>query len=68
MEEGMVKRGDRQYLEERAREALHLARLTEDRPTRSIYLKTAKCYHDLARAIERREQIRANAKVPGREH
>jgi hypothetical protein len=64
----MVNRGDQQYLEERAREALRIAGSTEDKQTRSIYLMTAKCYHDLARAIKRREQIRANAKTQGCEH
>jgi hypothetical protein len=64
----MVHRGSSQYLEERAQEAFKKAKGEEDRPTRSIYLKTAKCYHDLARAIERRERIRANAVTPGLKH
>jgi len=64
----MVRRCDYQYLEERAQQAFERAKSTQDRPTRSNYLKTAKCYHDLARAIERRERIRASADTPGRKH
>ena len=64
----MVMRGDYQYLEQRAHQAFELAKATQDRPARSIYLKTAKCYHDLARAIEKRERIRANAATPGKKH
>lgn len=64
----MAKRGYHQYLEQRAQEAFALAKSTQDRPARSIYLKTAKCYHDLARAIEERERIRANATAPGKKH
>lgn len=68
MEAVVAKRGEPQYFEERARDAYKQAKTAKDRTARSIYLKTAECYHDLARAIERREQIRANTETPGQKH
>jgi hypothetical protein len=59
---------DYRFLEKRAQEEFALAKTAQDRSVRSIHLKFAKCYHDLARAIEVRQQIRANASLPGRKH
>lgn len=59
--------GDQYYFEKRAHEEFQLAKSTHDRCARSIHLKFAKCYHDLARGVRARERIRAVAK-PGREH
>jgi hypothetical protein len=64
----MVRRIDHQYFEGRALEAFELAKSEPDGPARSIYLKTAQCYHELARAIEERERVRSGTATPGKKH
>lgn len=64
----MPRRSDYQYFEQRATEELERAKAAQDRSARSIHIKFAKCYHDLARGIAERERIRANAALPGRMH
>ncbi len=64
----MANRDDHRYFEERAIEEFERAKTARDRSSRSIHIKFAKCYHDLARGIEERERIRANAIPPGRMH
>lgn len=64
----MTRRGDHQYFEDRATEEFVRAKAEQDRAARSIHLKFAKCYHDLARGIQERERIRANTALPGLKH
>ena len=61
-------RGDQKYFEARATEEFQSAKIARDRSARSVHLKLAKCYHDLARGFEERERIRANVSPPGRKH
>jgi hypothetical protein len=56
---------DFEYFERQAAKEFDSARSAADRSARSLHIKVAKCYHDLARGIAERERIGAHATAPG---
>lgn len=64
----MFLRDDFQYFEGRAAKEFELAKASHDRSARAVHLKFAKCYHDLARAIDKRDKIHASVAALGGLH